>query len=207
MCCFQVEQALSKVSCLEKAKYRIQCEMEDLLAENERANSSSAALDKKQKQFDRMVAEWKSKCEGVAAELEASQKETRLFSAEVYRLKAAFQESQDGVEALRRENKSLSDEVRDLVDQLSTGGRGLHELEKAVKRAEQERAEMQHALEDMEAALERETAKAGFAALEAATARQEIEKRVAEKDEEFENTRQVDLMRKRKKLVFVIRVF
>ena len=178
---------------MEKAKYRLQCDMEDLMVDNERANASSAAMDKKQKQFDRMIAEWKVKCENATSELEKSQKEARMFSADAFKLKTQYQDSQDSMEGLRRENKSLSDEIRDLVDQLSSGGRSVHELEKAVKRVEQEKAEIQVAFEEVERSFEREQAKVTFAQLEAANARQEVDKRVAEKDGEIENTKYVTI--------------
>lgn len=55
-----------------------------------------------------------------------------------------------------------------------------------------EKEELQAALEEAEAALEQEEAKVSRAQLEIATIRQEIDKRIAEKEEEFENTRFVN---------------
>ena len=52
----QLEQALAKCNGLEKAKQRIQNELDDITVAFERANSTSSALDKKQKQFDRSIA-------------------------------------------------------------------------------------------------------------------------------------------------------
>jgi predicted nuclease with TOPRIM domain len=70
------------------------------------------------------------KCEGITAELETSQKESRQYSAEVFRLKSQYQESQDSIEGVRHENKALAEEIRDLCEQLSSGGKSAHELEK-----------------------------------------------------------------------------
>lgn len=52
-----------------------------------------------------------------------------------------------------------------------------------------EKEELQAALEEAESALEGEEAKVMRAQLEIATIRQDIDRRLAEKDEEFENTR------------------
>ncbi len=43
----------------------------------ERANSNASTMEKKQKQFDKLIFEWKQKCEDITLELEASQKEAR----------------------------------------------------------------------------------------------------------------------------------
>ena len=83
----------------------------------------------------------------------------------------------------------LVDEIRDITDQLGEGGRSVHELEKARKRLEMEKEELQSALEEAEAALEQEEAKVQRAQLDIGLIRQEIDRRLAEKDEEFDNTR------------------
>jgi len=90
----------------------------------------------------------------------------------------------------RRAKLSLcADEIRDLTDRLGEGGRNVHEIDKARKKLETERDELQSALEEAEAALEQEEAKVQRAQLEIAAVRQDIDRRLAEKDEEFENTR------------------
>ncbi len=78
---------------------------------------------------------------------------------------------------------------KDLIDQLSEGGKSVHELEKARKRAELEKEELQAALEDAESTLEQEEAKVLRAQMELSIVRQDIDKRIHEKEEEFENTR------------------
>ena len=76
-----------------------------------------------------------------------------------------------------------------MTEQLGEGGRSVHDIEKARKRLEMEKDELQAALEEAEAALEQEEAKVQRAQLEIAAVRQDIDRRLAEKDEEFENTR------------------
>lgn len=73
----------------------------------EKANSAAAALDKKQRNFDRIIAEWKQKYEESQAELEGAQKEARSLSTELFKLKNAYEESLDNLETTKRENKNL----------------------------------------------------------------------------------------------------
>lgn len=185
----QMEAALAKVSSLEKAKMKLAGELEDVVIEVERANAIASQAEKRQRIFDKTIDEWKRKVADLQAELDNSHAESRGSAAEVYRLKSQLEEYSDNIEALRRENKNLSDEIHDLTDQLSDGGRSVHELEKARKRLEMEKEELQSALEEAESALETEEAKVQRATLEMAAIRQEIDRRLAEKDEEFDNTR------------------
>ncbi|XP_055702075.1 myosin heavy chain, muscle isoform X32 [Phlebotomus papatasi] len=184
-----IESLNQKVVALEKTKQRLATEVEDLQLEVDRANAIASAAEKKQKAFDKIIGEWKLKVDDLAAELDASQKECRNYSTELFRLKGAYEEGQEQLEAVRRENKNLADEVKDLLDQIGEGGRNIHEIEKARKRLEAEKDELQAALEEAEAALEQEENKVLRAQLELSQVRQEIDRRIQEKEEEFENTR------------------
>merc|ERR1719516_51939 len=62
------------------------------------------------------------------------------------------------------------------MDQITEGGRSIHEIDKIRKRLEAEKMELQSALEEAEATLEQEENK---------VLRCQIERRLAEKDEEF----------------------
>merc|ERR1719233_2684847 len=75
------------------------------------------------------------------------------------------------------------------MDQISEGGRSIHEIDKIRKRLEAEKMELQAALEEAEGALEQEENKVLRAQLELTQVRQEIERRIAEKEEEFLTTR------------------
>lgn len=48
----------------------------------------------------------------------------------------------------------LTEEIADLTDQLTDGGKSVHELQKAKKKIEMEKEELQASLEESEAALE-----------------------------------------------------
>ena len=57
-----------------------------------------------------LLSEWKQKYEETRAELEASQKESRALSTELFKVKNAYEESLDQLETLKRENKNLQRE-------------------------------------------------------------------------------------------------
>ncbi|XP_020782992.2 myosin-16-like [Boleophthalmus pectinirostris] len=183
------EAAQARAASLEKVKQRLQGEVEDLTIDLEKSNAAAAALDKKQRAFDKMAAEWHQKNEELQLELETSQKESRSYMTELYKLKTAYEESLDQMETIRKENKSLSEEIKELVDQLGEGGRSVHELQKAKKKLEVEREELQMALEEAEACLEVEEGKLVRVQLELAQVKADIDRRIHEKEEEFEVTR------------------
>jgi len=85
-----IESLGQKVIALEKTKQRLSTELEDMQLEVERAQTLAAQLEKKQKYFDKIVAEWKQKVDELVGELDASQKECRNYSTELFRLKAVF---------------------------------------------------------------------------------------------------------------------
>merc|ERR1711948_106214 len=62
-----------------------------------------------------------SKAADLSAEIGASQDEGRNYSSELFRLKAAQQESLEQLDVVKRENKNLADEIKDLLDQLGEG--------------------------------------------------------------------------------------
>merc|ERR550519_2483917 len=123
------------------------------------------------------------------SELEACRCEGRNYSSEVFRLKAGYDETMEQLDVVKRENKNLADEIKDLLDQLGDGGRSIHELDKQRRRLEVEKEELQGALEEAEGALEQEENKVLRASLELGQVRQEIDRKIAEKEEEFENSR------------------
>ncbi len=64
-------------------------------------------MEKKQKNFDKMAAEWKARIDELTAELEASQREARAYSTELFKFKSLHEESLETIEILKRENKNL----------------------------------------------------------------------------------------------------
>lgn len=148
-----------------------------------------AQMEKKQVYFDKILSEWKDKVSELQQELDASRKDGRNYSTELFRTKTLYEEQLEGIEVVRRENRNLSEEAKDLMNQISEGGRNIHELEKARHRIQIEKDELHAALEEAESALEQEENKVMRVQLELSQVKQEIDRRIQEKEEEFENTR------------------
>merc|ERR1712234_13206 len=184
-----VDVLQTKVANAEKSKGRLGSDLDDISMEYERVHAAALITEKRAKNFDKVLGEWLSKANDVQAEVAASQDEGRNYSSELFRLKAAQDEAVEQLDIVKRENKNLADEIKDLLDQLGEGGRSIHDLDKQRRRLEQEKEELQAALEEAEATLEMEENKVLRAQLDLAQVRQDIDRRVAEKEEEFNNTR------------------
>merc|ERR1712172_298841 len=178
-----------KIASTEKTKGRLEVELEDLQLEYERVHAAAIITEKRGRTFDKVIGEWKAKHDDLVAEVDASNKECRAFNSDLFRVKAGLDETSQQLDIVKRENKNLADEIKDLLDQLGDGGRSIHDLDKQRRRLEQEKEELQGALEEAEGTLEQEENKVLRAQLELGQVKQEIDRRVAEKEEEFNNTR------------------
>merc|ERR1719361_1359118 len=109
-----IENMNSKLSQLEKAKVKLQAEIDEMAAQTDQAHILNNAMEKKAKQFDRIVAEWKRKVDGLSLALDNSIKECRNASSELFRVKSAYEESVMQLDEVRKENKNLSNEIKDI---------------------------------------------------------------------------------------------
>merc|ERR1719369_2741907 len=110
-----IEQMNAKLNQLDKAKNTLQAELNEMAVMLDQAQITNAAMEKKAKQFDRV--------DGLTMDLDMAQKETRDISAELFRVKNAYDESVLQLDEVRRENKNLSVEIKDIMDQITEGGR------------------------------------------------------------------------------------
>merc|ERR1712183_605385 len=174
---------------IDKAKAKLQSEIDAMAAQTDQAHILNSSMEKKAKQFDRVVAEWKQKVDSLSMDLDVAQKDCRNASSELFRIKAAYEESILQLDEVRKENKSLSNEIKDIMDQISEGGRSIHKIDKIRKRLEGEKMELQAALEEAEGALEQEENKVLRSQLELTQVKQEIERRIKEKSDELDSLR------------------
>merc|ERR1712128_312292 len=126
-----IEQLNAKLYQLEKTKQKLQGDFNDMSVQLDQAQILNATMEKKAKQCDRIVGEWKGKVDGLGKDLDEAQKETRNISSELFRVKNAYEES---------------------VLQLEEGGRSIHEIDKIRKRLEAEKMELEAALSEAEGA-------------------------------------------------------
>ena len=182
------DQLKAKLAQLDEARAKLASDREAQAQALDQDQILNLAMEKKAKQFDRIVGEWKSKVDSIGINLNSAQRETRNASSELFREKSAYEEAVLQLDEVRRENKNLSNEIKDIMDQISEGGRSIHEIAKICKRLEAEKMELEAALSKPEGALEQEENRVLRAQLELAQVRQEIERRT-EKDEEFASTK------------------
>merc|ERR1740131_457584 len=134
-----IQSLQEKIASLEKAKARSKAELDDLTSECERHNTNATIIEKRGRNFDKVVNEWRLKAEDLQNEITGSQTESRNFSSEYFRIKSSNEEILEHLDTVRRENKNLAEEIKDLLDQLGEGGRSMHELEKSRRKLEVEK--------------------------------------------------------------------
>merc|ERR1712115_400776 len=102
----------AKLAQVEKAKAKIAGETNEMGNALDQAQVLNAAMERKAKQFDKVIGEWKAKVDRLAFDLDVSQKETRNASSELFKVKSAYEETVLQLEEVRRENKTLSNEIK-----------------------------------------------------------------------------------------------
>jgi len=183
------DAASQKAASLEKARNRLQAELEDVTIECERSQSIANQAEKRGRAFDKTINEWKQKVADLQTDVDRWQSDNRNLQTDLLRARAQNEEAEDRFAGVKRENSTLAAELKDLTEQLSEGGRSVHEADKQRRRLELERDELQTALEEAESALEQAESSAQRAQLDIGLIRQEADRRISEKDEEFNNTR------------------
>ena len=79
-------------------------------------------MEKRQRQFDKAIEEWKRRVAEQQTETERWQKEARNHAAECYRIKAQVDEAQQALDALRKDNKNLNGMYHDPRTALLSAG-------------------------------------------------------------------------------------
>merc|ERR1711874_746219 len=130
----QIENLKYKNVQLEKVKARISSELEMMHQDTEKGQALAMAAEKKQKNFDKIIGEWKLKVDELAHELDLSQKDSRDMSQELFKVKAKYDEGLEQLDVIRRENKTLAEECKDYMDQISEEGRRMNDLAKDVRK-------------------------------------------------------------------------
>ena len=185
----RIEQLGLKLQQLDKAKTKVQADATEMAQMLDQAQILNCTMEKKAKQFDRVIGECKVRCDGLAMDLDISQNETRNVSSDLFKVKGAYDEAILQLDEVRRENKMLSNEIRDIMDQIGEGGRSIHEIDKIRIRLEAEKMELESALSEAEGVLEQDENKVLRSALELTQVKQEIERRLAQKEDEFASTK------------------
>merc|ERR1719334_2385457 len=101
-----IQSLQEKIATLEKQKARNKAEIDDLTSECERHNTNATIIEKRGRNFDKVVNEWRLKAEDLQNEITSSQTECRNFSSEYFRIKSANEEVLEHLDTVTRENKN-----------------------------------------------------------------------------------------------------
>ena len=104
-------------------------------------------------------------------------------------MKNATEEALDQLEASKRENKILADELKEVHESISESNKNLFELEKQKRSLEVQRSNLHTNIEESEAAIESEENKLIRITTDINQRKQDMERRCAEKDDEAEQLR------------------
>ncbi|KAG8232075.1 hypothetical protein J437_LFUL011622 [Ladona fulva] len=189
-----IETLIVKVNALEKHKSRLQSEVEVLIIDLEKANTTARDLQKRVEHLEKVNIELKSRLEETVALYEQSQRDVRNKQTEIQRLTHELDKTREQKDALSRENKKLADDLHDARNQLTDMNRRLHELEIELRRLENEREELTAAYKEAEAGRKVEEQRCQRLSAEFSHFRHEMEKRITEKDEEIECIRPQGLL-------------
>merc|ERR1712122_250333 len=88
-----IDQLNAKLGQLEKTKTKLQSDIDEMSAQADQAHILNNSMEKKSKQFDKIVGEWKGKVDSLSMDLDVAQKECRNASSDLFRVKAAYEES------------------------------------------------------------------------------------------------------------------
>ena len=69
--------------------------------------------------FQQIIGEWKAKHDDLTTELGESHREMRNYHCETVRLRSFHEEIIEQLDVVKRENKNLADEIKDLLEQVS----------------------------------------------------------------------------------------
>ena len=69
--------------------------------------------------FEKIIGEWKAKHDDLNTELGESQREMRNYHCETVRLRSFHEEINEQLDVVKRENKNLADEIKDLLEQVN----------------------------------------------------------------------------------------
>merc|ERR1711872_1014457 len=116
-----VQNLNRKAIAIEKDKMLQHAAIEELTTKLDDAQMKFSHMEKKAKNFDKVVIDWKQKIDTLQTELDQVQCECRSYSTELFKVKTTYDESLQQLDEVRKENKNLSSEIKDIMDQIGEG--------------------------------------------------------------------------------------
>ncbi|CAJ0925622.1 unnamed protein product [Ranitomeya imitator] len=173
--------AIQRTEELEDAKKKLAARLQDAEEAIEAANAKCSSLEKTKHRLQTEIEDLVIDLERANSAAAALDKKQRNFDRILTEWKQKYEETQAELEASQKESRSLSTEL--------SSSKTIHELEKVKKALESEKGDIQAALEEAEGALEHEESKTLRIQLELSQIKADVDRKLAEKDEEIENLR------------------
>ena len=98
-----IESLNQRVTATEKTKQRLETDLEDLQLEYERVHASAIITEKRARNFDKIIGEWRVKVDDLGLEIESSQTECRNYNSELFRLKSSWDETSEKLDIVKIE--------------------------------------------------------------------------------------------------------
>ena len=140
---------------LEKVKSKLQQEIKDISVELDRGLARVSMIEKKQRGFDKTLAEEEDKNEVVSLKLKEMLDERKAEVHNVFKARQRLEELEEEYEASTKESRILVEEVADLRDQINESNKSTQDISKAKTYLEKERNELQKTLYSKEDMLEK----------------------------------------------------
>jgi len=135
---------------LDKSKKKMSQELDDANIELDSHRNKVLELEKKQRNFDKILAEEKLNGERISAERDNAERDAREKETKLLNLNRELEDLQATLDESERSRRQLSVELDDLANSQGTADKNVHELEKAKRQLEQELAEQRTQLEELE---------------------------------------------------------
>nr|CAG4640602.1 EOG090X00BY [Eulimnadia texana] len=145
-----VEELQATNDKLDKSRKKLQAELDDTTVELELQRTKVLDLEKKQRNFDKVLAEEKAVAERIANERDMAEREAREKETRVLSLNRELEDALSKIDELERVRRQLQAELDDLANSQGTADKNVHELERAKRALESQLAEQKTQIEELE---------------------------------------------------------
>ncbi|XP_040569834.1 myosin heavy chain, non-muscle isoform X3 [Lepeophtheirus salmonis] len=135
---------------LDKSKKKLAAELDDASLELDVHRGKVLELEKKQRNFDKILTEEKNTTDRIATERDNAERDAREKETKLLNLNRELEDTLARLDDKDREKRLLQNELDDLVNSQGNADKNVHELEKAKRNLEAALVEAKRQLEEAE---------------------------------------------------------
>ncbi|KAI9018456.1 nonmuscle myosin heavy chain b [Hyaloraphidium curvatum] len=187
----RVAAASATQASLEKARNRLNADLEDVRHENEQLQVLARQADRSTKGLEQQLASLSAELDAERRHKESAESDVRKLQASVDNMRAELELKSQSYLSIQRQKNDLETELKSLIDEIGEGGKNVHELEKSLRRSAGRIDELTALLDDERQA--RSKLADAKSELEAFLAdhRRKAEAELAAKEAQMEDTRKI----------------